>query len=153
MRCACSPRTHASASPVASACQAWPGRGAGGVRAPGVRARRPVKLEGDGRATQLTPTLISRQYSGEPKHHWTGRLVAAALVLLLGLTAAAAARLRKLRREWFGQDAVDEREGLNRDEEDGAGEEDEDEDEDEEAYDVDEIDQRQRGGVPSRAAL
>ena len=48
MRCACSPRTHASASPVASACQAWPGQGAGGVREPGVRARRPVKLEGDG---------------------------------------------------------------------------------------------------------
>ena len=47
-RCACSPRTHASASPVASACQAWPGQGAGGVREPGVRARRPVKLEGDG---------------------------------------------------------------------------------------------------------
>jgi len=76
-------------------------------------------------------------------------------VLLLPLTAAAAVRLRRLRREWLGRDAVDEREGLNRDEEDGAGEEDEDgeDDDDEEAYDVDEIDQRQRGGVPSRAAL
>ena len=39
MRCACSPRTHASASPVASACQAWPGQGAGGVFASLVFAR------------------------------------------------------------------------------------------------------------------
>ena len=110
-----------------------------------------LRLESDGRTTQLTPTLISRQYNGEPKHHWTGRLVVGALVLLLGLTVAGATKLRRLRREWFGQDAV-EREGLNRDEEDGAGEE-EDDGDDEEAYDVDEVDQRQRGGVPSRASL